>query len=1286
MPKLPKFDDPGVLTNKILEYQALVSTYELTYSNDPFANACVCVLRNKNYREFLALPRQCYDFMTTDIKGALFCALDKTRNYLTGHSLLVTVTIWNTYYNTRELQARLIRASRNDDESRYRLIPLIVAGILPYKLDYHVEVDNRPRIISRNEVVNHIAQGAPIYTKKYLRRNAESVDEQYIKRSKFHFIEQQLFESKKKRFLNGMVTNTEYTITSPLGVYEFIDLVAGKFCQTIQDEIRANMYNAIDDREVPYLSVIVRYDVVDRDGRIKYTKREAIFRGIGFTALGAIYMLQFKKTNLSIEEIRNRLKAQVEENILEYDENHYDTMSSDIAGKYLDIGWFQIQKIDIVMSGGSNDDKSRFKRFIDDDTRSSHAYSSQKLSWCKITNYQSKDNKCFFQVLFMTFKDKFKATGINNCTQLRSVFRTDEATINTMVSIKEACSICSELGIKVIIYDVDGSIIMQNDGIDDLGYNRLDMLFSYHHYVKITKIYSTSAVPYLDLKRELAKISDVPEPSKNELKEKLLNNFSNIRLEVLYDFETVNDAYRPGYESQVHCYSVSYKFRLSYDDKVNIMEYAQLYNQAYEKHVGTGSIFYHDCGKDRSSIDKPYNLQELYELLSSEEIRHFQTDQPSNDTVIGTLLEEIIDYVNYLSIPANISVIMIAYNGSNFDHVMLHNYLISKRYVSSTPPALHGKLKFMMFRLHEVNRMVTSEVEYKPLTKENSFDTHYWNCMYNSMPEKLKDAPNDKWLYTRFNFNVSLSIWDPCLFLYRSLESAAMSFGIDMKKNTFSHVEVQSAYESGEFSKFMAENSDKIREYNDQDVRILEEVVIKLLDSCREISGGVDARGNATIAQMSYNIWRSIVVGVDENQLPIRMGQVVKRVEDYEVDCFIREAIVGGRVQGKRGYWIGDYVFVDVVSLYPFVMANRSYPVGKETVIKDDIDKCSECLMNVDLIGIYECIVDQSGCTGVNNILPHKVKGCNLDWHYKGEMKVKITDYDIELLVKYNCRVELTGNAVVWQRSKEGFVFGEIIDKMCKMKKAEDEKKSRGDNGYNPAKREMSKMSMNSLSGKMSQKVFKHEVKQWTAGRETEMRKYISSHLGACVYELSDDMWYTEAEKNKYYGSSCKPSQVGVMIYSNARGYMYEEIYSRYEVWYGDTDSAVIRREDYEDLVKRGKVWGGVGDKVFGMFENEEKEYGKIYDMYVIAPKCYAVFFTNGKVKIKVKGVRESDMYVCGDELVKIRGNERGLMTMLMNGNVEVKTEHFKKLIGDKSFEFCRLTKVLKGGVADLVD
>lgn len=85
-----------------------------------------------------------------------------------------------------------------------------------------------------------------------------------------------------------------------------------------------------------------------------------------------------------------------------------------------------------------------------------------------------------------------------------------------------------------------------------------------------------------------------------------------------------------------------------------------------------------------------------------------------------------------------------------------------------------------------------------------------------------------------------------------------------------------------------------------------------------------------------------------------------------------------------------------------------------------------------------------------------------------------------------------------------------------------------------------------------------------------ELNKFIDQCHGDSVtcHTANQKFVVLNGKKLNPYGVGAKPSYLGVYIYAHARKLMYTKIYTKVKCHYTDTDSALIRYEDYEQFRK----------------------------------------------------------------------------------------------------------------------
>ncbi|KAI8574886.1 hypothetical protein K450DRAFT_264179 [Umbelopsis ramanniana AG] len=265
-------------------------------------------------------------------------------------------------------------------------------------------------------------------------------------------------------------------------------------------------------------------------------------------------------------------------------------------------------------------------------------------------------------------------------------------------------------------------------------------------------------------------------------------------------------------------------------------------------------------------------------------------------------------------------------------------------------------------------------------------------------------------------------------------------------------------------------------------------------------------------------------------------------------------------------------------------------------------------------IGVYNVtIVSQP----IPNIVPRKNDDGRLDWKYRGQIERVLNSVDIDCLLRYSADIVIH-KGYYWESSESG-IFNNYFDKLMAEKKRQDVYKSTNDKNYNAALRELCKLQMNALSGKLAQRryenisMFIQNNKQRYAFENKVDKDTIKYYVGKN---------YIIAEGHRMRTSVQNPVIWGSLIYAYARTYMYDTVLSKVKVYGMDTDSAFIC---HEDIVKLGDIYGDE----FGEFKIETQHHKAI----LVAPKCY-VFFNGDKiVKQRFKGVNTSRDKLIDEEM-----------------------------------------------------
>ena len=462
--------------------------------------------------------------------------------------------------------------------------------------------------------------------------------------------------------------------------------------------------------------------------------------------------------------------------------------------------------------------------------------------------------------------------------------------------------------------------------------------------------------------------------------------------------------------------------------------------------------------------------------------------------------------------------------------------------------------------------------------------------------------------------------FDLVRFVNAELKDACKKFKTNpVKLDGFSHVVIQNLYNHSKhnFETKMKEKLSELKLYNKTDVLSTVSLFYKVRNAIKEACN-MNITDSMTLASLSYNYI---------NTFP--EFQEIEPAKNYEDDKKFRQAVIGGRCETKYGkkysLTVDDNVMVDCTSLYPYVMINRRYPIGEY----EQTDTYVE-----GKLGIYECVVKQ--LEDKPNSVPKR--GLTLDWKNKEEFNITLTSVDIECLKKHGHGV-VVGKGHYWEKSSNK-VFSQL-KVFEEKKKQQDEYGATNNPLYNAALREMYKLILNSLSGKVIQRNYT-ETSQ-LINNEEEMRKFqltldkenksveFSMFSGNKIY-VSGNKSPTDAFKNP------KPAFIGCFIYAYAREHMYSNMIYPLDVLYTDTDSALISVKDYAKVPKNllGNDFGQFKEELTGI-DKKTGMKARVLGYYLIAPKFYHVMNSDSdKVKMKIKGVNKNDKIISKEQAENI--------------------------------------------------
>jgi hypothetical protein len=482
-----------------------------------------------------------------------------------------------------------------------------------------------------------------------------------------------------------------------------------------------------------------------------------------------------------------------------------------------------------------------------------------------------------------------------------------------------------------------------------------------------------------------------------------------------------------------------------------------------------------------------------------------------------------------------------------------------------------------------------------------------------------------------------------------SLKDACKSFvTAPQKVEGFSHRLPQAAEDAGTLTKWIADNLVELAEYLTGDVLSLASLFMKLRTAIREIDPSSDIAGGNPVQTAGSLAWRLMT---DRCAIP-------DAVSDSATDEEIRGGITGGRVQvyeseNNRPVVIEEPLrMVDFCSLYPTVMAAAPkaasvfeerhgwglFPSGKD---HGEPERVEEYVPGS--VGLYRVKVHSQPWP---TVLPRREVDKPLDWTYRGEFETQATHTDIELIREKGGSVTVL-SGLVWPVARRTLFRPFILDLAAK-KNEQDALKAAKSPLYNPALRELYKLLMNSASGKTAQRNYDDCVELAVGSRAqlaAEQRMVAGSVEWVPIGGETCLLIGKKPADRVYKRTTAKPSILAVLIYSYSRALLWKTLLQHNAI-YSDTDSAVLRVADYEQMRQALPDLDPTGrSKELGDLEEELRELGPRDETrdraYFIAPKDYAVlaYDAAGKPvpkigKLRMKGVnqRSDRLITCGED------------------------------------------------------
>lgn len=488
-------------------------------------------------------------------------------------------------------------------------------------------------------------------------------------------------------------------------------------------------------------------------------------------------------------------------------------------------------------------------------------------------------------------------------------------------------------------------------------------------------------------------------------------------------------------------------------------------------------------------------------------------------------------------------------------------------------------------------------------------------------------------------FGNNLKVWDLCRFTLSSLDEACKAYKVsdDNKKTEFDHFKITSW---SDVHKYRSE----VEPYITRDVLGMKEVFEKVNAEYYELFK-CHITDYLTLSSLSYNIWTTMF-GSDFLEIPTS--------EKYD---FIRKSLFGGRSYPMvREYTskhyseiiekkddkdalkevyknMDDYIFnADVSSLYPSAMSSYKYPVGKSEWIIEPAD--------ISRIGIYEVdIVCPKNL--VVPVLPRREKN-GVIWDLYDRRGI-YTSADLENALRFGYKITKIHKGLVYEGSSD--VFSNYI-KVCYEMKANNEP---GLPNASPVKRQMAKILMNALYGKMLEKarydetqILNNPIEVWKFHKDYKVSTF--SHIADKVVMVG-----TAINSDKRDDAINKASQLGSFILSYSRRIMLDAMSSieptltSHFFTYTDTDSLHIHSSKLPGLQSQGWLDEGMGKL------SDDCKGGRIFREINLAPKLYMYLclMPDGKIKTTTKAKGISTKYLSPELYMKTEGTEINMTNRL---------------------------------------
>lgn len=502
-----------------------------------------------------------------------------------------------------------------------------------------------------------------------------------------------------------------------------------------------------------------------------------------------------------------------------------------------------------------------------------------------------------------------------------------------------------------------------------------------------------------------------------------------------------------------------------------------------------------------------------------------------------------------------------------------------------------------------------------------------------------------------FKINGRHSTFDLAKYISGSLKSACENFKVPKEfcKKGFDHDKVQTLYDEGKLDELLKDPTcefyKELVEYNNFDCISLAYIHLQFRDALCSIP---IIRKDKMLENLEtdYKTIGSLIYKIFSNHIN-RLGYHLPNLS-YELYNDLQKSKVAGRVELFNGAQEIQETMAsaDICSAYPYEMAVNTnwFPVGfktkhdlKKTIEENEVENGNYIRTSKwykpptakskqedhTRIGFYYCSFNQKKLKTLNraNIFPEKIFNnsglCEKNlWETENTLvDCLLPNVTIQRLRDAGVTVEINQErkGIVFQHKRKNIEIFEPILHFMRQKNQQDIYKQSGDKRYNACLREMNKLLMNSLSGKVTENLHVEKTQEVDFYKFTELeKKVVDGKLKSinAIDIVGDKVFATTTDFEINLIENQRPVYMAMLIYSYTQKTMSENLYDRFglsKCVYTDTDACKVRYTDFVEWQKWAttqtvKHWEEVeqydprykthklyepGSKVFGSFENE---------------------------------------------------------------------------------------------------